>query len=187
MPFLCQPRKDQREPRCIPYLRVVESFRVVDHLPDVFLRIRHHRFSRYFLSIKARHTTVFLRTSHWLFLEEQRSRSRLRLSSCPFQANHRIFLPRRGRRSYQPGHGAQPVCRRWSLPGARSAGPWGRLECFWIEVAAVRDLCGISHSPLPPASSRTSATMRRRVADRGIRMNALASRSPSSLATKSST
>ena len=106
---------------------------------------------------------------HRLLLPARRQRPRCRAAEQgdevpPFQANHRIFLPRRGRRSYQPGHGAQPVCRRWSLPGARSAGPWGRLECFWIEVAAVRYLCGISHSPLPPASSRTSATMRRRAA-----------------------
>src|SRR6516165_12180783 len=30
MPFLCQPRKDQRKPRCVPYLRVVHCLRVVD-------------------------------------------------------------------------------------------------------------------------------------------------------------
>src|SRR5215831_18458963 len=45
LPFLCQPRKDQRKPGCIPYLWVVDCFRVVDRLRDIFLHIRHHPFS----------------------------------------------------------------------------------------------------------------------------------------------
>ena len=37
MPFLCHPRKDQRKPRCIPYRRVVNCFRVVDgRAPSTF-------------------------------------------------------------------------------------------------------------------------------------------------------
>src|SRR5262245_18485674 len=56
-PFLRQPRKNKRKPRPIPYLRVAEYFRVVDRLRDVFLRIRHHRFSTHFLSIDAQHAT----------------------------------------------------------------------------------------------------------------------------------
>ena len=63
LPFLCQPRKDKRKPRSIPCLRVAEYFRVVDRLRDVFLRIRHNRFSTHFLSINARHATCFVNIS----------------------------------------------------------------------------------------------------------------------------
>src|SRR6516225_9641308 len=63
MPFLCQPRKDQRKPRCIPYLRVVDCFRVVDRLRDIFLYIRHHPFGWHLLSINARHATPSLNIS----------------------------------------------------------------------------------------------------------------------------
>src|SRR5262245_7444619 len=59
-PFLRQPRKDKLKPRSIPCLRVAEYFRVVDRLRDVFLRIRHHRFSTHFLSINAQHATCFV-------------------------------------------------------------------------------------------------------------------------------
>src|SRR6516164_3865039 len=59
-PFLRQPRKNKRKPRSIPCLRVAEYFRVVDRLRDVFLRIRHHRFSAHFLSIDARYATRFV-------------------------------------------------------------------------------------------------------------------------------
>src|SRR5262249_7812861 len=59
-PFLRQPRKDKRKPWSIPCLRVAEYFRVVDRFRDVFLRIRHDRFSTHFLSIKARHATCFV-------------------------------------------------------------------------------------------------------------------------------
>src|SRR5262249_18834862 len=59
-PFLRQPRKNKRKPRSIPYLRVAEYFRVVDRLRDVFLRIRHHRFSTHFLSIGAQPATCFV-------------------------------------------------------------------------------------------------------------------------------
>src|SRR5262249_17205413 len=52
--------KDERKPRCIPYLRVIDCFRVVDHLRDVFLHIRHYPFSWHLLSINARHATCFV-------------------------------------------------------------------------------------------------------------------------------
>src|SRR5262249_18369943 len=59
-PFLRQPRKNQRKPRCIQYLWVIGYFRIVDRFRDVLLRIRHHCFSTHFLSINARHATCFL-------------------------------------------------------------------------------------------------------------------------------
>src|SRR5262249_25709256 len=59
-PFLRQPRKDKRKPRSIPCLRVAGYFRVVDRLRDVFLCIRHPRFSTHFLYMNARHAPCFV-------------------------------------------------------------------------------------------------------------------------------
>src|SRR6516165_8136660 len=59
-PFLCQPGKDQRKPRRIPYPRIVGCFRVVDCLRDVFLGIWYNAFGWRFLSIKARHVACFV-------------------------------------------------------------------------------------------------------------------------------
>jgi hypothetical protein len=61
MPFLRQPKKHECKSRCIPYLGVVNCLRVIDRLQNVFLRIRHYPFSRHLLSIRARHTTRFVK------------------------------------------------------------------------------------------------------------------------------
>src|SRR5215813_3858711 len=58
--FCASHERTSVNPGCIPYLRVVGCFRVVDCLRDVFLRIRHHPFSWHLLSINARHQTCFV-------------------------------------------------------------------------------------------------------------------------------
>src|SRR5262245_65308701 len=60
MPFLCQPRKDQRESRRAPYLRVVDCFGIVDCLRDVFLRVGHYPFRWHLLSINTRYAPGFV-------------------------------------------------------------------------------------------------------------------------------
>jgi hypothetical protein len=53
LPFLCKPRNDERKSRRIPYLRIVDCFRVVDCY--VFLRVRDYLFGWNFFSINSRH------------------------------------------------------------------------------------------------------------------------------------
>src|SRR5262245_57289820 len=60
MPFLCQPREDQRKSRRAPYLRVVDCCGIVDCLRDVFLRVGHYPFRWHLLSINTRHAPGFV-------------------------------------------------------------------------------------------------------------------------------